>query len=139
MIPVIDFQSSTVLEEIREAYTTVGFAVFTNTLNKQDQTQQPPRLFPLLPYWSPIVVTWVQACLFVSSTTCRPSRLPGFALEGSSCPTTFLQIGGSNRGKIMRFVCCFLFLLMFFPGFHWVEITQLADYRFLIVFAMLFI
>ena len=37
MIPVIDFQSSTVLEEIREAYTTVGFAVFTNTLNKQDQ------------------------------------------------------------------------------------------------------
>ena len=37
MIPVIDFQSSTVLDEIREAYTTVGFAVFTNTLNKQDQ------------------------------------------------------------------------------------------------------
>ena len=37
MIPVIDFQSSTVLEEIREAYTTVGFAVFTNTLNPKDQ------------------------------------------------------------------------------------------------------
>ena len=37
MIPVIDFQSTTVLEEIRKAYTTVGFAVFTNTLNKQDQ------------------------------------------------------------------------------------------------------
>ena len=37
MIPVIDFQSSTVLEEIREAYTTVGFAVFTNALNPNDQ------------------------------------------------------------------------------------------------------
>ncbi len=37
MIPVIDFQSSTVLDEIREAYTTVGFAVFTNTLNPKDQ------------------------------------------------------------------------------------------------------
>ena len=38
MIPVIDFQSETVLDEIREAYTTVGFAVFTNSLNTQDQT-----------------------------------------------------------------------------------------------------
>ena len=37
MIPVIDFTCESVLEEIREAYTTVGFAVFTNTLNKQDQ------------------------------------------------------------------------------------------------------
>jgi len=37
MIPVIDFQSSTILDEIREAYTTVGFAVFTNTLNPKDQ------------------------------------------------------------------------------------------------------
>ena len=37
MIPVIDFQSKTVLEEIREAYTTVGFAVFTDALNRQDQ------------------------------------------------------------------------------------------------------
>jgi isopenicillin N synthase-like dioxygenase len=37
MIPVIDFQSNTVLDEIREAYTTVGFAVFTNTLNPKDQ------------------------------------------------------------------------------------------------------
>ena len=37
MIPVIDFNSETVLDEIREAYTTVGFAVFTNTLNQQDQ------------------------------------------------------------------------------------------------------
>ena len=38
MIPVIDFKSESVLDEIREAYTTVGFAVFTNSLNKQDQT-----------------------------------------------------------------------------------------------------
>ena len=38
MIPVIDFQSETVLDEIREAYTTVGFAVFTNALSKQSQT-----------------------------------------------------------------------------------------------------
>jgi isopenicillin N synthase-like dioxygenase len=38
MIPVIDFKSESVLDEIREAYTTVGFAVFTNALNKQDQT-----------------------------------------------------------------------------------------------------
>lgn len=37
MIPVIDFTSESVLDEIREAYTTVGFAVFTNTLNDQDQ------------------------------------------------------------------------------------------------------
>lgn len=37
MIPVIDFQSNTVLEEIRKAYTTVGFAVFTNTLKNEDQ------------------------------------------------------------------------------------------------------
>ena len=36
MIPVIDFESETVLEEIREAYTTVGFAVFTNTLSTYD-------------------------------------------------------------------------------------------------------
>jgi len=37
MIPVIDFKSETVLEEIREAYTTVGFAVFTNCLSESDQ------------------------------------------------------------------------------------------------------
>ena len=38
MIPVIDFKSSNILEEIRKAYTTVGFAVFTNTLQDKDQT-----------------------------------------------------------------------------------------------------
>jgi len=37
MIPVIDFTSETVLEEIREAYTTVGFAVFQNALSNKDQ------------------------------------------------------------------------------------------------------
>ena len=37
MIPVIDFKSETVLDEIREAYTTVGFAVFTNCLSEVDQ------------------------------------------------------------------------------------------------------
>jgi len=37
MIPVIDFNSESVLDEIREAYTTVGFAVFTNTLSDIDQ------------------------------------------------------------------------------------------------------
>ena len=37
MIPVIDFQSESVLEEIREAYTTVGFAVFINALPQTDQ------------------------------------------------------------------------------------------------------
>ena len=37
MIPVIDFQSESVLEEIREAYTTVGFAVFTNALSALDK------------------------------------------------------------------------------------------------------
>ena len=37
MIPVIDFESETVLEEIREAYTTVGFAVFKNCLTIRDQ------------------------------------------------------------------------------------------------------
>jgi len=38
MIPVIDFKSKTLLKEIRKAYTTVGFAVFINTLNNKDQT-----------------------------------------------------------------------------------------------------
>ena len=37
MIPVIDFTSESVLDEIREAYTSVGFAVFTNTLDPTDQ------------------------------------------------------------------------------------------------------
>ena len=37
MIPVIDYNSKTVLEEIREAYTTVGFAVFQNALADKDQ------------------------------------------------------------------------------------------------------
>lgn len=37
MIPVIDFNSKSVLEEIREAYTTVGFAVFTNAINNAEQ------------------------------------------------------------------------------------------------------
>ena len=37
MIPVIDFTSKTVLDEIREAYTTVGFAVFKNCLTVRDQ------------------------------------------------------------------------------------------------------
>ena len=37
MIPVIDFTSETVLDEIREAYTTVGFAVVTNTLSVVDE------------------------------------------------------------------------------------------------------
>ena len=38
MIPVIDLQSKNALEEIDKAYTTVGFAVFTNALSKHDQT-----------------------------------------------------------------------------------------------------
>lgn len=37
MIPVIDYNSDTILEEIREAYTTVGFAVFQHALNNKDQ------------------------------------------------------------------------------------------------------
>ena len=37
MIPVIDYNSNTVLEEIREAYTTVGFAVFQDALADKDQ------------------------------------------------------------------------------------------------------
>ena len=37
MIPVIDFNSESVLDEIREAYTTVGFAVFSNALSDIDQ------------------------------------------------------------------------------------------------------
>ena len=39
MIPVIDFQSKTALEEIREAYTTVGFAVFSNALDEADSAK----------------------------------------------------------------------------------------------------
>jgi len=37
MIPVIDFNSESALDEIRKAYTTVGFAVFTNCLSDIDQ------------------------------------------------------------------------------------------------------
>jgi hypothetical protein len=37
MIPVIDFKKDNVLEEIRKAYTTVGFAVFKNALSESDQ------------------------------------------------------------------------------------------------------
>ena len=37
MIPVIDYNSKTVLDEIREAYTTVGFAVFQDALADKDQ------------------------------------------------------------------------------------------------------
>ena len=37
MIPVIDLQSDTALKEIEEAYTTIGFAVFTNHFNEQEQ------------------------------------------------------------------------------------------------------
>ena len=39
MIPVIDFTSDKVLGEIEKAYTTVGFAVFKNTLSPQDRTK----------------------------------------------------------------------------------------------------
>jgi isopenicillin N synthase-like dioxygenase len=38
MIPVIDFKSKDVLSQIEKAYTTVGFAVFTNCLSKKEQT-----------------------------------------------------------------------------------------------------
>ncbi len=38
MIPVIDFKSESVLEEIRKAYTNVGFAVFTNCLSETEQS-----------------------------------------------------------------------------------------------------
>ena len=37
MIPVIDFKEAKLLEKIREAYTTVGFAVFTNSLLPNDE------------------------------------------------------------------------------------------------------
>ena len=36
-VPIIDFKSQSVLDEIRKAYTTVGFAVFTNTLTSEDK------------------------------------------------------------------------------------------------------
>ena len=38
MILVIDFKKDNVLEEIRKAYTTVGFAVFTNAISEAHQT-----------------------------------------------------------------------------------------------------
>ena len=38
MIPVIDLKAKDALDQIREAYTTVGFAVFTNCLTKKEQT-----------------------------------------------------------------------------------------------------
>ena len=39
MIPVIDLQSNDVLKRIDEAYTTVGFAVFTNALDEADSVK----------------------------------------------------------------------------------------------------
>ena len=39
MIPVIDLQSNDVLQRIDEAYTTVGFAVFTNALDDTDSAK----------------------------------------------------------------------------------------------------
>lgn len=38
MIPVIDFKGPNVLNKIEEAYTSVGFAVFTNCLTSYEQT-----------------------------------------------------------------------------------------------------
>jgi len=38
MIPVIDLKSDTALQQIEEAYTTIGFAVFTNYFTPQEQT-----------------------------------------------------------------------------------------------------
>ena len=37
MIPVIDLKSDTALKEIEDAYTSIGFAVFTNHFNEQEQ------------------------------------------------------------------------------------------------------
>ena len=37
-LPVIDLKSANVLTQIEDAYTTVGFAVFTNALDTKDQT-----------------------------------------------------------------------------------------------------
>ena len=54
MIPVIDLQAQDALDRIDEAYSTVGFAVFTNALDEQDSVnmkawQQPMRTFFDLP------------------------------------------------------------------------------------------
>ena len=38
MIPVIDFKGPNVLDKIEEAYTSVGFAVFTNCLTEYEKT-----------------------------------------------------------------------------------------------------
>tara|TARA_R110000851_G_scaffold5929_2_gene24076 strand:+ start:2688 stop:3548 length:861 start_codon:yes stop_codon:yes gene_type:complete len=38
LIPVIDFKADNVLKQIEDAYTTVGFAVFTNCLSTSEQT-----------------------------------------------------------------------------------------------------
>jgi len=38
IIPVIDFKADNVLKQIEDAYTTVGFAVFTNCLSTSEQT-----------------------------------------------------------------------------------------------------
>ena len=54
MIPVIDLQAQDALDRIDEAYSTVGFAVFTNALDEQDSSnmkawQQQMRSFFDLP------------------------------------------------------------------------------------------
>lgn len=39
-VPIIDFKSESVLDEIRKAYTTVGFAVFTKEYNKEIKSRK---------------------------------------------------------------------------------------------------
>ena len=38
LIPVIDFYDDTALKQIEEAYTTIGFAVFTNHFNEKERS-----------------------------------------------------------------------------------------------------
>ncbi len=49
MIPVIDLQAQDALDRIDEAYTTVGFAVFTNALSGDEKADINAWQFQMLP------------------------------------------------------------------------------------------
>ena len=76
MIPVIDFNSETVLEEIREAYTTVGFAVFTDTLTEEDQK--------IIHYWFDYMKRFFELELKVKEKyTYHPDTNLGYSIMGA--------------------------------------------------------
>ena len=66
MIPIIDFKSKNVLDDIEQAYTTVGFAVFKNCLSEQERTA--------LNYWFIAMKQFFELSLETKKLWSYPSR-----------------------------------------------------------------